>query len=233
MKLSIAFPMLALSLALIGCDDAKPDWVDADAARQVEDRSVPELVDKAHPPVQAAKTAQAPSDQMPAEDEAEVAGAKSKAKKAIDDAEVSSGDAAEPEVDVDAKLFVKRLVIAKGVEAREPVSPASTFTQGESDRIYAFVEVGNEDKAASAISVSFFRDGESDRGGVELRVGESPRWRTWAFTRLAKKPGKWHVVVRGPKGQELARDSFEVVAADKPQASADDAAEKTEDGARG
>ena len=217
MKLSIALPILALSLALVGCDDRRSDWVDADAARQVEDRSVPQLVDKASKP-------DAPSTTPGAGDTTKASTADHVTKKTIVDPVQDD----EPEVDVDAKLFVKRLVIARGVEGREPVSPASTFVKGESDRIYAFVEVGNEDRSASAITVSFFADGKPERGGVELRVGASPRWRTWAFTRQATEPGVWHVVVRGPKGQELARKTFEVVAeGEAPQASAEpDASEE-------
>ncbi len=119
-------------------------------------------------------------------------------------------------VDVDAALTVKRLVIASGVSGREPVGAATTFTAGAQDRIYAFVEVGNPDGATSEVSVSFFKDGGAERGGVKLRVGASPRWRTWSFTRLAKEPGTWHAVVRNAKGEELARTRFEIVAGATP-----------------
>jgi hypothetical protein len=210
MKLSIAFPILALSLslALVGCDDHRSDWVDADAARQVEEKSVPQLVDKA-------RSAEAPAEPV-ADDAPQTAQVDTKkADKTVVDPVADD----EPEVDVDAKLFVKRLVIAHGVDNREPVSPSSTFAKGEADRVYAFIEVGNEDRSASAVTVSFFADGKPERGGVELRVGASPRWRTWAFTRQATEPGIWHVVVRGPKGQELAREKFEIVAkGEAPQA---------------
>ena len=117
----------------------------------------------------------------------------------------------EPEVDVNADLYVKRLVIAHGVDEREPVDPAETFEQGDGERIYAFVEIGNRDRTASEVYVSFVKDGARDNGGVRLRVGASPRWRTWAYTRLAKDPGTWHAVVKNAKGEELARQKFEVV----------------------
>lgn len=227
MKLSIAFPMLALSLAVVGCDESRSDWADADAAQKVEERSVPELVDKARPEAatatessKAAEASEAAESSEASEagaEEAHVDATKARAKAEPKDDEPE----AEPAIDVDAELSVKRLVIAKGVEGREPVSPASTFSRGEAERIYAFVEVGNEDKSPSAITVSFFRDGKPEGGGVELRVGASPRWRTWAYTRLANEPGAWHVVVRGPKGQELARDRFEIVGGADPQARLD------------
>lgn len=218
MKLSIAFPILALSVALVGCDDHKSDWVDADAARQVEEKSVPQLVDKVSSPASPAATPDGT-------DRTTVSTAKGAAAKTVVDPVADD----EPEVDVEAKLFVKRLVVAHGVEGREPVSPTSTFTKGEADRVFAFIEVGNEDRSASAVTVSFFADGKPERGGVELRVGASPRWRTWAFTRQATEPGIWHVVVRDPKGKELAREKFEIVGkGEAPQASveADPSAEE-------
>ena len=115
----------------------------------------------------------------------------------------------EPEVDVDADLYVKRLVIAHGVDSHEPVDANDSFGS-DNDRIYAFVEVGNRDRSNSEIYVSFVKDGADDNGGVRLRVGASPRWRTWAFTRLANDPGTYQAVVKNAKGHELARTTFEV-----------------------
>ncbi|MEM9691649.1 MAG: hypothetical protein AAGA56_03830, partial [Myxococcota bacterium] len=97
----------------------------------------------------------------------------------------------EPEsepADLDAKLRVKRLVIAKGVANREPREPTTVFeTKGE--RVYAFVEVGNADQIASEVAVRFAREGEPLGPPIRLRVGASARWRTWAFTRRATAPG--------------------------------------------
>jgi hypothetical protein len=114
-----------------------------------------------------------------------------------------------PTIVKDADLYVKRIVIAHDVNDREPVEPASTFSKSE-DRIYAFVEVGNRDALDSEIYVSFVRDGGSDNEGVRLRVGAAPRWRTWAYTAIAKTPGRWHAVVKNADGDELARAPFEV-----------------------
>lgn len=133
----------------------------------------------------------------------------------------AKADADADAVDPDAELTVKRLVISSGVSDREPAGAAKTFTAGAQDRIYAFVEVGNEDRAQSEVFVSFFKDGSAERGGVRLRVGPSPRWRTWSFTRLANDPGTWHAVVRNGKGQELARTSFEIVGAGATPAKSD------------
>ena len=127
---------------------------------------------------------------------------------------VATPDRTDPaeQVDLDAELGVKRLIIAKGVKDREPVDPGATFASTYDGPIYAFVEVRNSDRVASEVYVSFLREGEAERGPITLRVGPSPRWRTWANTRLANKPGAYFAIVRDASGKELARQRFEVAA---------------------
>jgi len=109
-----------------------------------------------------------------------------------------------------AELRVKRLVIAHGVEDREPVDPTESFSLQHTKRIYAFVEVRNVDQVESAIYVTFEPEKGPSRGHVRLRVGQSPRWRTWAYTRAVQKEGSWWAVVRDGQGKELARKPFEI-----------------------
>ena len=123
----------------------------------------------------------------------------------------------EPEANVDADLRIKRLVIAHGVESREPVGAATTFSKSDAKRIYAFVEVDNRDRVHSEVFVSFVHEDNPERGSVRLRVGAAPRWRTWAYTQLAHKQGTWHAVVRNGKGDELARTKFEVTGVPQQQ----------------
>lgn len=111
---------------------------------------------------------------------------------------------------LDADLGVKRLVLARGVEGREPVEPSETFALDEAKQIYAFVEVQNPDQVESEIFVTFEKDGGPSVGHVTLRVGPSSRWRTWAFTRGATTAGKWTAVVRDGDGDLLARQPFEI-----------------------
>jgi hypothetical protein len=99
------------------------------------------------------------------------------------------------------------------------MEPTASFIAGQTQRIYAFVEVSNPESARSEIHVSFAKAGEPESGAIVLRVGESPRWRTWAYTRQADEPGKWQVIVRDGKGKELSRGDFEVLPeADAPAA---------------
>ncbi|AUX39396.1 hypothetical protein SOCE26_007870 [Sorangium cellulosum] len=110
-----------------------------------------------------------------------------------------------------AELKVKRLVLAEGVKDREPVEPGTTFRAPETERLYAFIEVENRGEVSGEVTVSFVPpDGGAPVGNVTLEVGTSPRWRTWAFTRGARKAGAWTAVVRSETGEELARAPFEV-----------------------
>lgn len=110
-----------------------------------------------------------------------------------------------------AELKVKRLVIAEGVKDREPVAPGTTFRAPETERLYAFVELENRSDVEGEVTVSFVPpDGGAPVGNVTLGVGPSPRWRTWAFTRGARRAGEWTAVVRSETGEELARAPFEV-----------------------
>lgn len=119
--------------------------------------------------------------------------------------------ASKPVVKEDARLTVKRLVIAEGVSSREPVGAATTFAASEADRIYAFVELENADRLDAEVTVTFLPpDGEPAIGNVTLDVGASPRWRTWAYTRGARQPGTWTAVVRSMSGKVLAKAPFEI-----------------------
>lgn len=117
--------------------------------------------------------------------------------------------APEKRIHREADLTVTRLVMAKGVKSREPVEAGELFELSE--RLYAFVEVGNAEQLESEIYVSFTRPNRKATGRIRLRVGESPRWRTWAYTRLANTTGQWEAVVSNADGKVLARRSFEIV----------------------
>jgi hypothetical protein len=130
-------------------------------------------------------------------------------------AAVSAKPSAKPVkvVVADAPLKVRRLVVAEGIERgkREPVGAAASFKVKDMDKLYAFVEVENPEKAESEVFVTFEpQDNGTSQGQVSLHVGASPRWRTWAYTRGVKKTGSWAAVVRSADGTVLARTPFEV-----------------------
>jgi hypothetical protein len=108
-------------------------------------------------------------------------------------------------------LRVRRLVLARGVHEREPVDAATHFVAGKTQRIYAFVEIRNPTGQGDEVFVSFERrDASQPAGQIRLQVGAAPRWRTWAYTRNADKPGSYKAVVRDARGQVIAEAPFEV-----------------------
>jgi hypothetical protein len=107
-----------------------------------------------------------------------------------------------------AQLRIKRLVLARSVQGREPQVPLQQVAAGN-EPLYAFVEVENLSAHDGAIVITFEKAG-TRTGNIELRVPAShDRWRTWGYSRGVREPGSWAVVVRSAGGRELARTAFE------------------------
>jgi hypothetical protein len=110
-------------------------------------------------------------------------------------------------------LRVRRLLVATGIEDREPTGVSDAF-DGEDARLYAFVDLANRGDATE-VDVSFEPEVVSHdahlSGLVTLEVpGEVGRHRTWAWSRGVHAPGRWSVVVRDLEGHELARTPFTI-----------------------
>lgn len=116
----------------------------------------------------------------------------------------------------DAPVRVKRLVLAKNVKDRAPVDAAETFSLDEVEKLYAFVELDNPERGASRVFVTFEKERGPSFGQVELSVGPSARWRTWAWTKGVKKPGVYFAVVKSADGRVLAKQRFEVTSQIRP-----------------
>ncbi|WP_437594609.1 DUF2914 domain-containing protein [Sorangium sp. So ce1000] len=108
------------------------------------------------------------------------------------------------------ELQVVRLVVSKGIAGREPIDPATSFASAELDRLYAFVELSNKDRATSEIIVAFTPPDGGAPLRIPLAVGAQRRFRTWAATRKARAAGLWSVTVSDAAGKELARASFTI-----------------------
>ena len=107
------------------------------------------------------------------------------------------------------KLAVKRIAIAHGIAGREPQGASDTF-DAKTDKVYAFVELENPQRLPGEITVEFQPPSKKYEGAITLGVGESSRFRTWAFTRQAHEAGEWTAIVRDARGRELAREKFDV-----------------------
>jgi len=194
-KLLSLISLLAIP-ALAGCEE-QPSWAEASLGRTVT------------APAQVALAEQTKQLERPAPEPPEATPVK------IDTPDDGVVAPEPPAIDRDAPLKVKRLIVAEGVEKREPVASGVSFGD-DTPRIYAFVEIGNPERAESEIAISITPHGERERGRVTLNIGASPRWRTWSFTRLASEPGTYDVVIYDAKGDEIGRTDFEVVDSKAP-----------------
>lgn len=116
----------------------------------------------------------------------------------------------EPELETLDGLTIERLVTAPAVERREPLAASSVFGPHD-EKVYAFVEVRNESEEDKTLLVHFIGPEGQVSGGIELRIpAATPRWRTWAYTRNATKPGLWRVEIRSEDGTLVGTLPFEV-----------------------
>lgn len=106
-------------------------------------------------------------------------------------------------------LRLKRIQFASSIESREPVDPEETFSAAQTDKLYAFLEISNEAKTESKITVTFIPP-MGAHSKVTLKVGDKARWRTWAQRKSPKAIGTWKVVVHDESGRELGHRSFDV-----------------------
>lgn len=210
MKLvTIALSLAVGSLALSGCDarHAAPGSTERTGVTVSEAPSKPPVAD-AKDPAASDKTVPA-ADVKVVETKGLPKSGKSASAKPTDSKSSDKSSSAKS----DGKgLKVRRLVVAKGVEKREPEGVASSFWKDDFDRLYAFVEVDNAEKTKEKLTVSFIPPGGgAPRGNVSLDVGASPRWRTWAYSRAVDRRGTWEAVVTSEDGTELAREKFEIL----------------------
>ena len=116
----------------------------------------------------------------------------------------------EPVLETLDGLTIQRLVTAPKIERREPLEATSVFGAHD-ERVYAFVDVRNDSEEDKSLLVHFIGPEGQVSGGIELRIpAATPRWRTWAYTRNATKPGLWRVEIRSADGTLVGTLPFEV-----------------------
>jgi len=111
-------------------------------------------------------------------------------------------------------MSLVRFELAEGVEAREPVRPGATFPVGT--KVYAFLELGNEAGAPTALLVKFEREGAKPAKSLRLEVPTMERYRTQAFTVSTTKPGRYQCSVTTETGELVAQKAFEITEAAAP-----------------
>jgi hypothetical protein len=102
---------------------------------------------------------------------------------------------------------VGRLVVATGVEEREPVGVAETF-EASVVRVACFLEATDVREDTTAAFVWYHEGEEISR--VDLPLGQSPRWRTYSTKKLGDRSGAWKVEVRDASDAVVGSVSFTV-----------------------
>ena len=114
---------------------------------------------------------------------------------------------ARPRPDV---LDARRVILARSVRGREPVNPTRVLQPVDAP-VYAFFELTNLGGEARAPVVVFIGPDGIERGHIELQVpANTPRWRTWAFSRNVTLAGEWRVELRGEDGNIVAEQEFQI-----------------------
>jgi hypothetical protein len=108
-----------------------------------------------------------------------------------------------------SEVTLKRFVLANGVEGREPLLEADTFT-GDT-KIFAFMELTNPAAEPYAFRVHWEpAEGPASPYGVELHVKTAARFRTWSWTAIPREPGQYRAVLRTLEGEEIASREFTI-----------------------
>jgi Protein of unknown function (DUF2914) len=197
-RLSAGFVLL-LALAAAACGKADPPGM----SREPLAHGKP-----AAPAPAAPAPAKAPEEKA-APDKASEPEAQKGVKSTTKQAEAQKPEATPKSSALSSEVRVKRLVVTRAIDQREPVQTASFSPSDEP--VFAFVELDNPSSDAGEVVVTFEHEGGKSVGHVRLEVpAKNKRWRTWGRTRFIREAGTWSAVVRTPDGTELARKSFEV-----------------------
>jgi hypothetical protein len=102
---------------------------------------------------------------------------------------------------------VKRGLICRDVQEREPVGDATEF-EAAVGKLFCYTEIVGAEMPIEITHVWYYHEAEMAR--VNLQV-EGARWRTWSIKIImAKWIGSWHVDVIGPNGEVLKTIDFEI-----------------------
>jgi hypothetical protein len=106
-----------------------------------------------------------------------------------------------------APFSVSRMVVAEGVQDREPQKVAETFP-ASTEKVYCFVEAADISEDTEVSFVWYHGDKEMLKTTLPLKKGH--RWRTYAYKNLHGLAGEWKVELQDSTGKEIKSASFKV-----------------------
>ncbi len=105
------------------------------------------------------------------------------------------------------KFTIKRMVIASGIENREPVEVAETFPVS-TEKVYCFIEASDIKDDTEATFVWYYKGKKIYEFSLPLQKGA--KWRTFAYKNLRGQVGEWKAEIRDSAGNSIHSISFEV-----------------------
>ena len=109
----------------------------------------------------------------------------------------------------DPQIYLKQLVVAKNIRRRRPYGVAKEFSVDTKDPITGFVTVRNFERP-QRIKFKWVHQGKVRQINT-LKVGISPRWRTWKQLlgkHRRKRSGEWFLEVYSDRKRLLGRTRF-------------------------
>lgn len=107
-------------------------------------------------------------------------------------------------------LRVKAMVVCRGVEERQPMGAATSFSIADGGRLYTHVLLENPLARATKINLTWERPDGVVLHGALLDVPARPRYVTWGFRGMPRPAGRWAALVRSQEGTVLARQEIEI-----------------------
>jgi hypothetical protein len=95
----------------------------------------------------------------------------------------------------DPQFTIKKVVVAKDVQNREPVGVSDTFSS-TIGKVYCHI-LAMDIKQDSEIVVTWYHE-EKKIHTYKLPLKKGYSWRTFAYKNVAGKKGNWRVVIRDP-----------------------------------
>jgi hypothetical protein len=102
---------------------------------------------------------------------------------------------------------VARMVIASGVEERDPVGVADSFP-ADTGRVFCFIDARDIQRKTAARTVWYH--GEEEIASVELDLGQGSRWRTFSSVNIGSRTGTWRVDLRDEADRVVQSVDFRV-----------------------
>ncbi len=104
-----------------------------------------------------------------------------------------------------AEMKVLRATVCTGIEDREPIGQAESFSNVH--KLYLFSEINDAEDTSSIKHIWYF--GDKKMLEIELAVN-GQRWRTWSYKNIYGVKGDWRAEVVAFSGEVLSTVSFTV-----------------------